>query len=160
MRVLVVKREIPMKVTIVEGTPEEILAAMPHLKGSIVSAPPVADERPDPMASGQGHSYVSSRLARRVLSRRRLKPQQITVLKELYSAHPKLVLAKELQAKTSYTPAQFAGLMGAIGRRVSHTEGYMAGDTFFVQEWNDKDGCWAYGLPDGVREAMKLERLV
>lgn len=152
-----------MKVMVFEGTPEEILAALPHLKDSLASTPVVAPSVTVPAdgdAAATGSNFVSLRVARKVLTRRRLKPLQLVVLKEIYGAHPKPVLATELHKKTGYTAAQFAGLMGAMGRRVSHTEGYMDGDLFFIQVWNEKAGCWAYGLPDTVREALKLEKIV
>jgi hypothetical protein len=154
-----------MKVMVFEGTPEEILAALPHLKDSMAPSPPVVTPSVTVPTDGDaaaptGSNYVSLRVARKVLTRRRLKPLQLVVLKEIYGAHPKPVLATELHKKTGYTAAQFAGLMGAIGRRVSHTEGYMDGDLFFIQDWNEKAGCWAYGLPDTVREALKLEKIV
>lgn len=151
-----------MKVMLFDGTPEEILAVFPHLKNSPAPTiiPSTASTNGASDSAEAESNYVSLRVARKVLTRRRLNPTQAIVLKEIYRAHPELVLATDLHEKTSYTPAQFAGLMGAIGRRVSHTEGYMDGDLFFIQEWNEEADCWAYGLPSSVREALENEKLI
>ena len=82
------------------------------------------------------------------------------MLRALYSAHPGMVLATTLAQQVGYTRSQFAGLMGAFGRRVSHTEGYDGDAWFFEQQWNRGAGCCEYGLPETVREAMRLEQLV
>lgn len=63
-----------------------------------------------------------------------------------------------LQNETGYTARQLAGMMGAFGRRVSDTPGFETGMNLFDWVWAD-DG-WHYGLPDTVRTAMEVERLV
>ncbi|MGO7360987.1 hypothetical protein [Rhizobium leguminosarum] len=150
-----------MKVTLIEGTPEEILSVMPHLRmtGTVVTTAEVKSAPEDRNNSGE-KTYIDTRVARKVLTRRGLKDQQIAVLKLLYKAHPKRVLATDVQKAIKYTPAQLAGLMGAFGRRLSHTEGYISGDWFFVQEWNQAAHCYEYGLPESIRQALEVEKLV
>jgi hypothetical protein len=171
-----------MKVTIIEGTPDEIAKALPHLStanpvtttvrqpSAENEAATVAEARhgketdssAETNASDDEVEYVTTELARSVLTRRALSKEQLLVLETLYKAHPKTVLAPELMKTVGYTRAQFSGLMGAFGRRISHTDGYEAQDgaSFFDQEWDDNTGCNRYGLPDSVLEAMRLEKLV
>ena len=65
-----------------------------------------------------------------------------------------------LHGIADYEPAQFAGLMGAFGRRVANTEGYDSDLLFFESRWNDNEETWDYRVPDTVREALALEQLV
>ena len=165
-----------MKVTmtVVEGTPDEILAAMPHLRNashadvaagekhvapSPVATMPVA-KSPESDDKDEEVPYVSTRVARRVLNRIKLHGLQKDVLVALDKAHPETMLASELQEETGYTPAQFAGLMGAWGRRVTHTPGYGPDEYFFIQHWDHDAGCMRYGLPESVREALRQEGIV
>lgn len=157
--------EAAMKVFVLEGTPEEILTALPQLREVNTSSPAALAVRSPAEAAtetddGSQEGYVTTRVARRVLSRRSLKPVQRQVLEALYRSHPEQLLASELQELTGYTASQFAGLMGAFGRRVTHTKGYEDGDYFFLQEWDHEAGCMRYGLPESVREAMKLEQII
>jgi hypothetical protein len=173
-----------MKVTIIEGTPDEIAKALPHLSTvnpvTTTTMQPGAENEAVAMADHEaGHrketdspaetkasvdevEYVTTELARSVLTRRALSKEQVLVLETLYKAHPRTVLATELMKTVGYTRAQFSGLMGAFGRRISHTNGYEAQDgaSFFDQEWDNNTGCNRYGLPDSVLEAMRLEKLV
>ena len=94
-----------------------------------------------------------------MLKRRSLSDEQLLVLKTLYNSEEP-VLATELQSALSYSTRQFSGLMGAFGRRLTHTDGYEPHTWFFVQEWQVDEGCNAYALPPSVREALEKEALV
>lgn len=153
-----------MKVIIVEGTPQEISEAFPDLnmRSAIVSTPTAPSSVPTVSSSkdDDGVSYVTAEVARKVLSRRKLSKEQLEVLRAIYKAHPGTVLGTELQALIGYSRPQFSGLMGAMGRRYTHTEGFVEGAWFFEQEWDDAGATYRYGLPETVREAMRLEKLV
>jgi hypothetical protein len=157
-----------MKVTIVEGTPEEIAQAFPHLAASAAPAVEVRANGGAPIAqaaegtlddTSEDDPAVSVEMARKVLKRIPLSKEQRLILRTLYDAHPKDVPAATLMAKVGYTRPQFTGLMGAFGRRLSHTPGYVAGTWFFEQEWDADTAANRYGLPETVREAMRLEKL-
>lgn len=126
--------------------------------GNASSAPtaavPPADIDPDDKV------FVSAEVARKVLSRRPLSKEQMAVITTLAKRHPDWVPAAELQAATGYTPAQFAGLMGAFGRRFTHTEGFIPNTWLFDAEWNYDNGAYDYRLPDTVLDAAKAEKLV
>jgi hypothetical protein len=152
-----------MKVTLIEGTPEEILDLMPHLRAPVAQAvqepkPEQAKPADDPNEDEET-TFVSTRVARRFLNRIPLNQRQKIVFRTLYHAHPKLVSAKTLQEATGYSPSQFAGLMGALGRRLTHTDGYVNDAHFFRFEWDEEQGCWLYGLPKEAHEAVQLEKL-
>ena len=157
-----------MRLMVYEGTPEEIrqvVDTLPKLSRA-VSPPPEQSAAPEPPDADDTdeepaeREFVSVKVARLMLSRRVLSKQQLQVLRAIYKAHPNKVAAPDLQNLTGYTPSQFAGLMGAFGRRLTHTPGYIEPTWFFDQEWDYENGHNLYGLPETVREAMHLEKLV
>lgn len=150
-----------VKVTIVEGSPEEVIATVKGLEvqGATVDA---AAPSAAPLAGQDDEEkvFVTVDVARRVIYRRPLSDQQKTVFITLAKAHPNWVPAATLQQATNYTPAQFAGLMGALGRRLSHTEGYVEHSWLFDAEWDYEAGAYNYRLPDNVLDAVKREKLI
>jgi predicted transcriptional regulator with HTH domain len=150
-----------MRVVILDGTPEEIAQALPQLSGvSVLTTAQVTAPPPGSATASVGQRYVDTEVARRVLTRRTLSEEQRRVLAAMYEAYPGTVLASSLQELIGYTPSQFAGLMGAFGRRFTHTEGFEAGSWFFEQQWDYDEGCFRYALPTSVREALEIENLV
>ena len=59
-----------------------------------------------------------------------------------------------------YGSSQYAGMMGAFGRRRAKTEGYDSETEFFEWKWDDDERTWYCRLPDTVREALTLEELI
>lgn len=141
-----------MKLYIFEGTPEEISKAMPMvsemntgLKEDIeLEAPADAEE-----------VFVTKHFARRVFTRRRLSDGLSSMFGALAEAYPGWVLITDLHEATGYSPSEFAGLMGAFGRRISHTNGYDEELAFIERDWDDEAGEWKYRLPDSVYEAYQ-----
>ena len=152
-----------MRVIVIEGSPEDVGKALKEL-GPPADIRAVIEASPQPptkRADDEGdRKFVSVEIARRVMSRRPLSREQRSVLIEIYDAHPGDVLASALQQKVNYSKAQFAGLMGAFGRRLTRTPGYVDPTWFFDNLWDDEEGCNRYRLPETVREAMRLEGLV
>ena len=155
-----------MRMYVLEGTAEEIREVFPTLQltteGTAVSAKLPDGTSPSTMPSEESEEprrFVSVAFARRVLTRRRLSGPLTAMLKALNESYPEWVTTAAIYDATGYTPAQFAGLMGAFGRRTSHTEGYDDQAHFFDYRWNDETGAWDYRLPDTVREALRLENL-
>ncbi len=150
-----------------EGTPEEIggvLQSLPTVAALQTTAVELVDE---PLASTIGPEPVESEIktvttpfARRVLNRRRLSAPMRAVLQALAEASPGWVALPELHEIAGYAPAQFAGLMGAFGRRMASTDGYNPEAHFFLSRWSEEGDAWEYGLPDTVREAIALEGIV
>ena len=150
-----------------EGTMEEIrdvLRVLPRAAMLHTTAVELTDETaPSPTSSESAESessVVTTRFARRALTRLRLSPPMRRVLAALYEAHPGWLSLPTLHGIAEYKPAQFAGLMGAFGRRVANTEGYDSDLLFFESRWNENEETWDYRLPDTVREALALEQLV
>ncbi len=157
-----------MKAIILEGTLDEVSQAIQRLGQAsasvsvvpVTAAAQVSEVTAHPELPPGSPPPITVELARAVLNRIPLAAEQKIVLKALYHAHPSWVTAPDLMAKVKYTRPQFTGLMGAFGRRLTHTPGYINGTTFFDQVWDNAAGINRYTLPETVREAMRLEKLV
>jgi Ser/Thr protein kinase RdoA (MazF antagonist) len=151
-----------MKGYMFEGTAQEVIEAMTAMQAassSDTSSETAAAVAPTVAEEGEEKEFVSTEVARRVLSRRPLSREQLGILKMLHAAYPGWVPAAKLQAAISYTPAQFAGMMGAFGRRFSHTEGFVENTWLFDAEWDYEVGAYNYRLPETVKVAMDAEKL-
>ena len=131
----------------VEGDVEDIAALILKLQGGGVTGA-------ESIAPTPNHKFVSSEVAFKALRRRSLSLEQEAVLRTLKRNHPSWTTAEELQRVTSYTPSQLAGLLGAFGKRVYSTPGYIQGQWFFDQERDYEAGANKYRLPDSVLTAV------
>jgi len=151
--------EAAMKGFMFEGTPEEVIQAMTAMQTSAAAIAAAAPVAPTEDIDDDEKVFVTTDMARHVFTRRPLSPEQKKVLKFLARNYPNWTLISKLQEEVAYTPAQFAGLLGAFGRRLSHTDGYVVGSWLFDAVWSEDEGCWSYKLPETVLEALKLEKL-
>jgi hypothetical protein len=143
-----------------EGMPGPVHSrSVEAASGATTHDPGRALELPEPHESSSERA-MSIAVARRALSRRPLSPQVKAVFKAVYDAHPNLVASDELQKVAGYTGSQLAGLFGAFGRRLAHTEGFQTGDCFWKYVYDHTTNAWSYGLYDESREAIRLEGLV
>ena len=149
----------------VEGTAAEIndvLRALPGAATVHTAAVELTDAGIQATTSSETPEtesrFVTTRFARRVLTRLKLSTPMKNVLKALYEAPDWLSIAT-LQEAAGYEPAQFAGLMGAFGRRLANTKDYEPDTVFFECVWGD-DEAWNYRLPDTVRRALTDEGLI
>lgn len=154
-----------MKLYVFEGTVEELNEVASNLGiGSTPStiAIPHRQIEPDVTASSitNGEEAVSITFARRVLSRRDISEPMKAVLIALYHSGDEMIGISKLCEASNYTKPQFAGLMGAFGRRISHTQGYDDETYFFKTEWDEDNEEWKYSLPLSVREALVKEGIV
>jgi hypothetical protein len=145
--------------SIIDGTPEEIAQyeAFQRLHGqtsSIALAP-----SPSTSSEAVDWEFVSGDVAFRVLTRLKLGKETKAVLNRLYQNGETWTPATDLQSEISYTPSQFAGLMGAFGRRFVNTPGYVLHSAFFEQEWDSDRSCYLYRLPASVRLAVEKARI-
>lgn len=151
-----------MKLFVFEGTQEEIRemaqSMLPMASGHTVSIETPEERRSTPLrelSSEEETKFVTEEFARRVLTRRpALSAAVKAVLKALTDAYPDGVLLRDLHIAAGYTPQQFAGLMGAFGRRMSHTDGYDEYAYFFEYRWDDDQEDWRYVLPDSVHQVL------
>ena len=133
----------------VEGTPEEIgrlirdLETLPSSSG-------------DKRATDDGdRRFVDEGVAFKMIKRRPLSDGQKALIEKLGSEHPSWTSAKDLQKATKFNANQLAGLLGAFGKRVSSTEGYIQGSILFDYRWDYDHDCYFYRLPEGVLAAVK-----
>ena len=138
----------------VDGTPDEIAILVKALERGPLSVfssmmgrnlLSVKEKSPEP--------FVSEEIAFRVIKRRPLSKEQSKMLSILRKAGNDWVSAKALCSALSYSPSQLGGMLGAFGKRLGATEGYVAGTWFFDQEWDYENGCYQYRLPESVRSA-------
>ena len=133
----------------VDGTPEEIAALIRELPmGMSIATQPHSSAVPE-------RKFVSEEVAFKVLKRRPLSIEQSAALSLMRKNHPNWTLAFDLQKATNYAPNQLAGLLGALGKRVGSTEGYVKNTAFLDQEWDYEKDCYRYRLPEGVLAAVK-----
>jgi hypothetical protein len=150
-----------MKITrpdgsVIEGSPEELAQYEAFAKSHGGSAGSAAS-----VESGGGDwEFVSTDVAFRALTRIKLGKQMKAVLQRVYQRGDKWTSATLLQKEIDYTPAQFAGLMGAFGRRLINTPGYVLDSSFWEYEWDGEQSCYLYRLPAPVRAAVERARVV
>jgi hypothetical protein len=146
--------------TIAEGTPEE-LSGFRRLS-QFHSLNSRDSERVDGVtcSTEEDFTFVSESIANRVLSRLRLSPAQAKMLKLMYRNGEKWTNAPEIQKEIGYSASQFAGLMGAFGRRVAYTPGYVSNSRFFECDWDYTNECYRYRLPSSVNAALESIKLV
>ncbi len=149
--------------TVVEGSPQELAQYEGFLS---FNSPKTAAMRTGSLASQNDvgdvydFRFVSSDVAFRALTRIKLSEKQILVLIKMHEAGTNWITGTALQQAIGYSASQFAGLMGAFGRRVIYTPGYVLDSAFFEQEWNEVGSCYSYRLPPSVREAVERARIV
>ncbi len=146
-----------MRVTIngfeVEGTPEEV-AALIRAHGTVASAKEPA-EREKAAVVGDDERFASEKVAFRALRRRPLSSAQRILFRTLLDAYPEWVSASKLQATTGYGPNQLGGLLGAIGRRLSQTDGYVRNTSMLEWLWDADENEYSYRLPASSRNAVE-----
>jgi hypothetical protein len=144
----------------IEGTPQE-LAEFEHARDWRERADATQREgarrAPDAISDWE---FASEDVAFRVLTRLRLSKETRTVLGRLLGAGDDWTTAADLQKAIGYTSSQFAGLMGAFGRRFVNTPGYVLNSSFFDQEWDQELSCYRYRLPQAVKSAVERARIV
>lgn len=144
----------------VEGSPDEIAQyeALSRFHGAMRDAKPTG--LAITASPAVDWEFVSADVAFRALTRIKLGKETKTILRLLHAAGDAWTAAEVLQKAIGYKPSQFAGLMGAFGRRLVNTPGYVMDSAFFEQEWDAERSCYIYRLPPSSREAVEKARLV
>lgn len=146
--------------SVAEGTPSELADFQNFRRFHGLKQEAPSDEQPNLGQDAEDFTFVSESLAYRVLTRLKLSPAQIKMLKLLYKNADNWTLATDLHREIGYSASQFAGLMGAFGRRIAYTPGYVVDSSFFETDWSYAKACYQYRLPVSVRSAFELARLV
>ena len=139
----------------VDGTPDEIANLVKALERGPLSAfrSMVARDVLSPKEN-KTEPFISEEIAFRVIKRRPLSKEQSAMLSILRKAGDDWVSAKSLHNALSYSPSQLSGMLGAFGKRLGGTDGYVEGTCFFDQEWDYENNCYQYRLPECVRRAV------
>lgn len=131
----------------VEGTATEIAALLQAL-----AAKP---EQTNHASSRDQKAHDTEDFAFRVLKRRPLSTEQKQMLSLLHRNHPEWTLATQLHKATKYSPNQFAGLLGAFGKRTASTEGFEGGLSLIDSDWDYENDCYKYRLTACALAAVK-----
>lgn len=144
----------------VEGTAEEVaklLALMPSRTSNLRSEAIVARK---PATSVDGASpFVSEDVALAVLTRRELGETHVKMLRKLDEAGEAWTTSPELQRALDLSTREFAGVLGAFGRRLANTPD-SGSRSFFDQYWDSENGYNLYRLPPSVRNALRKAKVV
>ena len=145
--------------SVIDGTPEEIAQyeAFQRFHGPVTFSE--SQGNADSLTPAIDWEFVSSDVAFRALTRIKLGKETKAVLGTIHSGGEAWTTATALQQKINYSPSQFAGLMGAFGRRLVNTPGYVLHSAFFEQEWDADRSCYIYRLPPSVRLAVEKARI-
>ena len=138
----------------VDGTVAEI-SALIREHGVIGSVTPSIRQASQEDSLQEDERFASEKIAFRALNRRPLSGAQRTLFRTLLEAYPNWTSASRLQEATEYGPNQLGGLLGATGRRLSQTQGYVAGSSMVEWMWNSDDNEYHYRLPTSVLAAVK-----
>lgn len=138
----------------VEGTLAEI-SALIREHGSQNSDPSSKQKQTEDISIREDERFASEKIAFRALNRRPLSGAQRTLFRTLLEAYPDWTSATKLQEATEYSPNQLGGLLGATGRRLSQTQGYVAGSSMVEWMWDSDDNEYHYRLPPSVYAAVQ-----
>lgn len=138
----------------VEGTPEEVAALLKAHKGRETQyLSSIEPQNLDEIQSDE--RFASEKIAYRALRRRPLSAAQRSLFRILRDAHPGWVSASKLREAMGYSGNQLGGLLGAIGRRLSQTEGHALGSSMFEWMWDADESEYVYRLPPSVLNAVR-----
>lgn len=140
----------------VEGSAEEVAKLIGLLSGSSSQS---SGRASGPPSGGDASPFVSEDMAYDVLTRRTLGEIHVKLLQKLDAAGEAWTTAPDLQSALGVTTREFAGVLGAFGRRLSHTEG-VGSRNFFDQYWDHDHGYNLYRLPPSVRGALRRAKVV
>ena len=152
--------------SVIEGTAAEI-AEFEALQR--FHAPSVAPKGSEPLQGASQASlpsqsedwrYASADVAFRCLTRIKLSEQQKATIRLVYEGGDNWVHASDIQRTIGYGTSQFAGMMGAFGKRFVNTRGYVLDSAFFDQEWDEDTSCYRYRLPPTVRSAVERAKIL
>ena len=146
-----------IKLTVIGSEAKE---ASPEASEASDAPDAVSEKAPELPLMVNKFEPVSVEVARLVLSRLPLSTAQRAMLVAIYNAYPVWLDTKAMQTACGSSGAEMAGCFGAFGRRVANTPGFRSQSKFFDWRWNDQTERWDYGLPETVREAMRLENVV
>ncbi|QUT06016.1 hypothetical protein KFK14_00445 [Sphingobium phenoxybenzoativorans] len=141
----------------VEGTPDEVVAFIRRLNSSVEALVTGRDLLSVPILRNAVPvgTFVSEEVAFQILKRRALSSEQRLLLKLLRENGSNWTTAKNIQAALKYSRSQLGGMLGAFGKRVNSSPGYVDGQSFFEQEWDYENDCHKYRLPGQVLAAVK-----
>lgn len=145
--------------SVIDGTPEEIAQYEAFQRFHNASSLDEAGVAVDIAMPDVDWEFVSADVAFRAITRIKLGKETKAVINRIYLGGDQWTSAANLQKEIGYSASQFAGLMGAFGRRLVNTPGFVLHSAFFEQEWDGERSCYLYRLPPSVRVAVEKARI-
>jgi len=119
--------------------------------------PPIA--LPEPSAPQETDASVDA--VCHMLSRMKVPDGQLALYRALYAAGDEGMTISQLSQATGRSAGQLAGVLGALGNRINHTEGLEhIGTIAAVLETRKAAGQWWYCMRPVLRQALEAEGLV
>jgi len=150
-----------MKMYVFDGTPEEISKVVSNFQNEhsqLMELNSTSKTKASTKTTPKQHEtierFVTKQFAIDAVTRIKLSTPLRLVMKHLLDKDGSLVPTSVLCELCDYNERQFAGMMGAFGRRMSNTIGYDEKAHFFNYEWNDTNEEWDYSLPPSVISAF------
>lgn len=124
---------------------------------ALLGRPQAADQEADSVTEETGGPSVwpDALVAR---AYRESSPKMKAFLDYLADRPDARLKAAELADAVGYKPHQFAGLLGAFGRRTKNRYRNPGGHWFFGAEWSSDEWSWIYWMPVEVAEVIKSQR--
>ena len=152
-----------MRMFVIEGSATELAEMARELSGAQDVAVSLAKTVSSKERDSQGKTsnadetveFVTEKFAKTALSRLPLSKPMVATLRKLKEKPERWTPAHELHEASNYDFQQFAGLMGAFGRRMAHTNGYDIDAHFFETRWDEDAEEWSYRLPKPVLSALE-----
>jgi len=154
------KQETKMKMYVFEGTPEEIAkvaSSMQPMTAMQTETPKKEQHGPAkglPKVGEEIETYVTKDFAVEVLTRLALSEPLKGTLRALHKANGEWLTPEVLYEASGYSQSQFAGMMGAFGRRMTYTTDFDEKAYFFDYRWDEEKNWWDYSLPKSVISAI------
>jgi len=148
-----------VKLSLLEGTPEEVIRVWNAMKGGAVDAKSAtitddATALTSATAAPVNGAGITPDLILRVLTRRELSVPIRKELKVLIKAGDKGLTTTETAKAVGIDRGQLAGVNGAFGRRIENTDGWPSG-VRIIERYRDDAGVRRLRLPEAVRAALE-----
>lgn len=121
------------------------------------SEPPIegTHQDADDASSSEDAPELTTEIAKAAMTRIGLSDSQKDLLRAMLDAGDEGVLTSDMANAAGLTRPQIAGVMGALGRRMTYTPGWPQSENWHRFEWDDEAKQWRYWLADPVREVLE-----
>ncbi len=116
------------------------------------------DPKSEPAAPEDRNDAITPEEVRHIFTRLPLSNGQRAFLICLYESGDNGVLASEVRAQAEKTPSEFAGVLGALGRRIANSfddKKYSLYDDIVLWKWDNDEREYRYWLTGPTCQAIE-----